>query len=259
MEIQRRDRSSVEILKNKHGFALILMLALMPLIMSAMIAYLLLNTSLQTWMNSLHLCRTQLLETQNQVGRDLDELLQTNNLVKTVRTQIVTTQLAIVAATAAYQLYAVPPLQKALLGFQQEERAIGALQKGLIVSANAKMKLGSLNAQRKIQAQYRDLAPKMIEFVSLKLVSSRYATKRLAVKADRPSAPAAVYELENNFKQRQSLSVFWTTEIKIIDSQWSKNWFRFSSQKSESCSSTLEKKDEQWKSILNEDKSLLKY
>lgn len=259
MEIQGRHRTSAQILKTQHGFALVLMLALMPLIMSAMIAYLLLNTTLQTWMNSMHICRTELLETQSQVGLDLEKLMQTNDAVRTVRTQILTTQLAIVAATAAYQFYAVPPLQKTLLFFQQEERALGVLQKGLIASATAKMNIGSMNAQRKIQAQYRDLAPKLIEFVSIKLLSSRSVMKRLAVKADRPSAPAAVYELENNFKQRQTLSVFWTTEMKIIESQWSNNWFRFKTQKSESCASTLEQEDKQWKSILNEDKPLLKY
>lgn len=253
-----RKHQSAALTLNPKGFVMIYLLALMPLLMSALTAYLLMNTSLQTWMESSHICRTTLLETQKNVSADLEKLLALNPSVKTVRLQIATTRVAIAAAIAANQGYALPQLYRLLVQFENQEHALGVAQKALIASANLKMLSGPQKVETALRKQYLQLTPRLAEFVSFKLINTWSSPTLLAVKPDHPNRPAAIYELKNNFKRQQSLQVFWKTQLHIQPLQWTKNWFHFKGEKKDSCVASLEQKEQKWISILNEDKFLSK-
>src|ERR1044072_819284 len=112
MAFPRPNHFASQRLKTQKGFALVLTLALMPLLMAALIAYLLLNTSLQTWMETSHICRKELLKTQDTAAAGLEKLLAMNSSVKLIRSQILVTEIAIAAAVASAQVEALPPLRE---------------------------------------------------------------------------------------------------------------------------------------------------
>lgn len=245
-------------MKRNTGFAMISLLAMMPLLMAALIAYLLLNTSLQSWMETSHLCRTELLKTQDQVSQDLQKLLDLNSSVKLLRAKILATKAAIATALASGQTYALPPLRQALLVLQQEERALGLLQKSLLAAANLKMLHGPHQASQKIRQQYSLLQKRLSEFILFRLVHIHSLPRTLAVEPDRPAAVAAIYYLKSNFKQQQALHLIWRTELTALDAQWTKKWFRLRSERNDSCSASLELQNGKLQSLLSEGKSLLK-
>ena len=74
-------------LKTQNGFASMMFLSVLPVLLAGLLFLLFSQYYLKNWMQSLHICRTELLKTQESVGGTLEKLMGLNKEALSLRTQ----------------------------------------------------------------------------------------------------------------------------------------------------------------------------
>lgn len=252
--LQRSNSSSPQRqLKNEKGFAYLLLISLLPVILSAGF-FLLFSQFLQkNWMQALHTCRAELLQTQKRTGQHLDHLLKLNWQVKALRASMIKAQAELAYAAITFNGPLAAKATAEIARIRRLQQGIDKIQKGLILMANFEMSSGSARIMSRLKTQSLELQSRLPEFFSFRIHSIRAAPVKLAVKPD-SSDVAPVYELLPQFSEKQALTISWISEFHSSSTKGSQ-WLVNQHQKKDSCSATLKEEKSKFSEILKEDKS----
>lgn len=218
------------------GFITFLALTLLPLILTMGLALLATQYLTKNWIQSLHICRTELLKTQDQTSSHLQNLLRLNPQALALRTALRIAQAQYLAAAATN-----PPLAAALLvriaSLQRQRVILDRAQRALIMQANFQMSQGLLQVHQRLRDQNYNNQTRLPKFLRYSIQPMPWKPKTLAIHPDRPDI-APIYELNHNFQGDQSLSVSWRSQFAIHLSAET-SWFKNQNQKIDGCSATL--------------------
>lgn len=253
MDLQRSNFTAPQkILKQENGFAAVVFLTILPVLLAGLFFLLFSQYYLKNWMQSLHICRTELLETQASVGKDLDRLMKLNPQVKALRIALNIAYIQLAAAIAAQNPAAAAAAQARIMQIKQQQRLLAGVQKALIFSANSKMLSGPLKVSRRLREQDQWNQARMPALFSFRTHQIRTFPNTLAVKPDSPDAPP-VYELQKDFTQAQALNVSWTSEFQT-NTKERFGWIQNHHKLKQNCSASLKDDKGSFPATLNEGK-----
>lgn len=225
------------------GFASILMLTALPVLLAALMFFAFSSFLVKNWMQSLHTCRSELIHTQKDVARDLESLLKLNPLAQTLRMRlkIAYAKLAFAMASQNWGLAAQAKIEISQIKAQQKQ--LDLVQKLWIQKANFRMQKGSYKVYQDLRKQNQEIAHRLPWFFSYSIQVQFPRTRLLAVKPDTPGV-APVYELKNNFKHEQALSISWNSHF-ASGEQKDMKWISNKHIRKDSCSISLTSKNNQ--------------
>lgn len=252
MEISRSNQSAPPVLNSQKGFAMVLALSLLPLLLAAGFAFLFSGHLLKNWMQSLHICRTELLKTQSQAKSSLDRLLALNKLATSLRAQLLAARIQRAAAIAAQNYPLAAQALARIFAIQAQQRTLDLAQKKLILMANFQMSSGLRRVISRLHTQDANNLTRSTALFEFRIDSIRTFPKTLAVHPDSPDV-APVYELNNDFSQSQGLSVSWNSRFKTNSVRGSR-WIQNQHAKKDHCAVSLKRENGSFKEILIEDK-----
>ncbi len=257
MDFSKINRSTTELKLNQKGFTTVLFLSFIPILVTLILAMVFSHFLTKNWMQSLHICRTELLATQDQVSKSLKMLMDLNPQVKVLRAALIQAYIELAAAIASENYAWAARVQKRILEIQRQQRAIAKIQKALILTSNAQMASGPMKVISKILSQDRENQKLLPDFIKFKVGNIIPSYQVLAVKPDGPDSPP-IYELKNNFIELQALNVSWISHFRTSDKGPIK-WITNTHSKKDSCGVSLEKKGEKFQPILKGDRAQLSF
>lgn len=241
-------------LRNEEGFALVLFLGLLPIIISAMLILLFSQYLVKNWMESMHICRTELLATQKRTSLPLRSLMALNPQVKLLRIAMIQAQAELAAALASQNYGWAANVQKRILQIQKQQRLIAMTQKTLIATADALMIAGPMQTLQKLISQDLRNRSRLPDFFKFRIQQITPNHQRLAVRPDSSDSPP-VYELKENFRRQQALNISWISVFSTTE-RGPLKWITNTHKKKDSCEASLEAEGQQsFHEILNGDKA----
>lgn len=227
-------------------------LSVLPVILAGLLFLLFSQYYLKNWMQSLHICRTELLRTQASVSKTLEKLMALNKTAIALRIELIAAKAELASAIASENPALVLKAWRKLRAVQRQQKLLDQEQKFLIWTANANMLKGTQKVSQKLRLQDQKNQSTISNLFSYRIHSILSQPNQLAVKPDKPDT-APVYELENDFTRKQALHVSWISEFETTSkgaSQWLSNHHR----KNQSCSASLEEDGTSYKQTLSEAK-----
>jgi hypothetical protein len=101
MGLPRSNQSSSQTnLKDQKGFATVLLLTFLPVLLAGLFFLLFSQYYLKNWMQSLYICRTELLSAQEMTAKYLKRLMDLNPMAKSLRLALQMAQIQLAAAIA---------------------------------------------------------------------------------------------------------------------------------------------------------------
>jgi hypothetical protein len=240
---------------NQQGFVLVFFLTLLPVIIIALSLMTVILLHLQTQNDIRHSCRKKLFTAQQSVAQNLSVLMGLNPLARSLRLQLrlAYLKLAVVAANPGAEAAVLAQIAK----IQQQQIALDEKQKALLTQSEFALRSGQIQSELAVSSAAREKSRYYDRLLYLSLSGVRSRAVHLAVRPDSPGDIAPIYELEPDFKAKQSLQTFWKVEYSWINSSWiqkSLHWRRIVV--SDSCRSSIEEKTDQFRAVLNEDRFL---
>lgn len=242
-------------LKNEKGFIQIFLLSLLPIVLSGILVLLFSQFFLKNWMESVHICRTELLATQKATQDHLERLMDLNPMAKSLRIalKMAQIQLAIAIAMTPPNPALVAKAKAEIARIQQQRKQLELLQKSTILAANLEMARGVQSVVSKLRLQSQKLQSRLPDLFEFRIHSIRPFPTTLAVRPDKPDI-APVYELQKPFTQKQALSVSWISEFKTKHAE-RYQWIQNRHKKKDGCSASLFSEAQDFSEGLVEDKS----
>ncbi len=241
-------------LRKQQGFGAILLLALLPLILALLIGILLLLSTQQALLGAKQICRKELISMEKKSGEQLQALEALNLQIKALRIEELKLKAELAIAIATENWPAVAMVKASLTVVNEQFQNISFQQKILLQQNKGTTEYVRTRLPIQMSHTAKVLAEKIKGFVILNFELVSVTISPLAVRPDKPSSSAPVYELEEPFIQRQSSQVFWRIKIYIPPTSWAAKWFRSQVTWKESCGGSLQKEKIQWQSILIETK-----
>ncbi|MFV8257508.1 hypothetical protein ACNQKP_06875 [Bdellovibrio bacteriovorus] len=239
---------------NQQGFAAILILALLPILVSGLLLVAAMMGFLQLDLAMKHTCRSEGLRTQDNVRPHLEKLLSLNPRALKLKAQWITAQVQLKAAYAAKN----PPLiAAAKLRVAQVEawrQTLDVQQKQLIQQSNLQLQRGHTTTRSHLFRASRE-SQSRLNFLTIKTRLHNEPIPRLAVRPDVPDI-APTYSPEPDFEVRQALAQRWQYRIALRPplSNFLKADFGFE----KACAVTLTKGPLRWKTKITTAKYSLK-
>lgn len=199
---------------NESGFVLVLMCVVFVITFGLMIVFGSSLVLVRNKMETVHQCRTDLLNIQEGVKPLLESLFKLNPLAKTLRVQraIVEAQLAAALASGNMAIVGALTARRHRIRFQQ--KILDKSQKTLIVLANTQLSKGSLQAYFNMQNKLRKVTLKQKDWTQAQWQVLPPKIPKLAVRPkDRRMAPE--YEPKRDFERKQAVSLFWIHSVQI--------------------------------------------
>ncbi len=228
-------------LNSNKGFASILMLTALPVLLAALMFFAYSSFLVKNWMQSLHICRSGLIQTQKEVALDLEALLRLNPVAQTLRLRLKMAYVKLAAAIASQNWGLAAQARIEIAQIKAQQKKLDLAQKLLIQKANLRMKMGSFRAYQELRSQNAFIAQRLPWFFSYSIQAQMPRPNVLAVKPDTPEM-APVYELKNAFERLQALSVSWSSRF-ASGEQKDMKWISNKHIRKDFCSITLSSKD----------------
>lgn len=228
-------------INSNEGFASILMLTALPVLLAALMFFAYSSFLVKNWMQSLHICRSGLIQTQKEVAVDLEALLRLNPLAQTLRLRLKMAYIKLAAAIASQNWGVAAQARIEISQIKAQQKKLDIAQKLLIQKANLRMKTGSFKVYQELRSQNTFIAQRLPWFFSFSIQAQMPRPNVLAVKSDTPEM-APVYELKNAFERLQALSVSWISRF-ASGEQKDMKWISNKHIRKDSCSITLSSKD----------------
>lgn len=241
-------------LQQQHGFALVLFMSLLPMILAALTFLYIGTTQIELKSTLEQTCRIQLMNVQKNASNHLRTLMAVNKLVNIVKaTQI----LALLSRVVLVGLPILAPiLQSILATTKTAQEAIPRIQKAIIHSLLSTMSLGILKTQQELLKVLKNYQKKT---AGLWIISNQFVFPNshpaLAVEPENPQSRLTKYRITQNFEDDQRLSLSWRYTLKTSSTLLP--WAPWQQSFSGVCAATLNK-EEPWIATLIADKSLLK-
>lgn len=241
-------------MKNQNGFAAILILALLPVLMSGLFLVAALMGFLQLDLAMKHTCRREGLQGQESVRPHLEKLFSLNPKSIKLKTQWLAAQAKLVAAVASGNPVAIAAAEQRLLQIQSLRQALDAQQKQLIQQSNLQLQRNHSSTRTQLYRISRENQTRL-NFLTIKTRIENEPIPRLAVRPDFPDT-APTYSPEPSFELRQALAQRWQYKIALRPplSSFLKADFGFE----KACAVTLTKGPLQWKTQITKGRYSLK-
>ncbi|MGZ5279960.1 MAG: hypothetical protein ACXWC9_08460 [Pseudobdellovibrionaceae bacterium] len=253
MDLQRSNQlTASKILRKQNGFASTIFLSILPVLLAGLFFLLFSQYYLKNWMQSLHICRTELLETQSSVGKTLEKLMALNAEARALRVALQAAFAEFATGIATSNPALIAKANRDIAQIKRLQKKLDVIQKSYIWDSNAKMLSGIQKVARSLRSQDQWNQAHLPDLFSFRIHRIKTSPKVLAVKPDRPEI-APVYELQNDFTDQQSLNVSWTSEFQTRSKEtirWLSNHHHFK----QSCSASLKEKGRSFPPTLSEDK-----
>jgi hypothetical protein len=243
-------------LREQNGFASIAFLAILPALLAGLLFFLYSQYFLKNWMQSLYICRTELLETQSQTSHQLQSLMALNVQATRLRFELHMAEVELAMAIASENPPAVATAQAKINRIKHQQRLLDQRQRRIIASADQTMARGLREVEKSLRQQDRWNQQHMPSMFSFKIHRVRSYPKKLAVRPDRPDV-APVYELESDFTRAQALNVSWTSEFQT-KSRETFQWIKNRHKKNQSCTASLKEDGLSYQEVLSEDRPSLR-
>jgi hypothetical protein len=236
---------------NKRGSVVVSLLILMPLLVAILAVSVAVHLTIRTDAKSRHVCRTELLRSQEKTARALTELLALNPRAKTLRHERE-------VADRAWQMAPTPPLKAAALirltFVIAKQVALAAQQKMLIAKGKSESHLGPQRVSRSVsaalaedQALYRARAIELGSRASAQSASfDLVATPSASLTPD--------YQPSRMFEERQTMRIRWQLAIGPLLPEWISHLLslEFGRLKLKAeCAATLRKEKSKWSPVLS--------
>jgi hypothetical protein len=255
MDLQRSNQLTPQkILKQQNGFAATVFLTILPALLAGLFFLLFSQYYLKNWTQSLYTCRSELLDTQAAVRKNLEQLMALNPEVRALRIAFHAAEVELAAATAAEDPAGIAEAERQIEQIKKQQRQIDARQKYYIQTSNLKMAGGVQKVIHLLRGQDQWNQSHMPNILSFRIRSISPKLALLAVKPDIPDV-APVYELKNDFTQEQELRVSWISEFQTQSGerfQWLSNHHKIN----QSCGASLKDQGNTFPEILHEGRPL---
>ncbi len=189
-------------------------------------------------------CRHHLLRAQEHFSLAMNELIRLNPDADSLRQQEVQARLQMSATAAFPPAYAAAVANYNRIKLQQYE--LHQRQLSILRSPEQKVFHELTSARKEIQFIH---SVHSSQSLNLRLPTS----KRLAVEA-RPSGIAPSYYPQSNFSEKQKITARWSSKVESLMPQFFKHLFNDHELFVLTCSSTIERRNNKWQSLLVADK-----
>jgi len=240
---------------NQQGFATLMLLSLLPLILAGGLALLSIFGFLKSDLATMNLCRSRQIEVQNKVGRNLAKLLALNPRALKLRLTEVRAQRMLTLALESGNIPAVAAAEAYLLSVQMRRQALDLRQRALIDTANLWLSSASYALPRELRQEWWQHNKGLSSWLKNSLSVSSAEVPTLAVQPDIPEV-APAYLLKTSFAEAQAWKQNWSLHLQTTS--WAAKFFRFNGDFERSCSTSLYSKGDEWIARMKKDKSLLK-
>jgi len=255
MDLQRSNQHPPQkILRQEDGFAATVFLTILPVLLAGLFFLLFSQYYLKNWTQSLYTCRSELLDTQAAVRKNLEKLMALNPEVRALRIALNEAYVELAAAAAAENPGWAAEVQRRINQIKMQQRQIDAQQKFYIMTSNLKMANGAQKVIRLLHEQDQWNQSHLPSMLSFRIRNIAPKLTLLAVKPDIPDV-APVYEPKNDFTQEQELRVSWISEFQTQPTErfrWLSNHHKIN----QSCGASLKDEGATFPEILHEGRPL---
>lgn len=233
----------------QHGFAIIFVLILSPIILSCTLAAYTAISFMMTNQEYTYTCRSRGIATQTRVSALLSQLIKLNPKATTLRTQKKLAEYRQSIAIKSGNPIAIATTTNQLMVIQAKIAALDLNQKQLIAVANIDLRKSQASTQWALQKITQNL-PGIGPFKSsLKLAPNSRPTLAV-IPSDTDLAPN--YNPHRDFENRQALVQKWQIQIKTQG--FLRNFIPGAYTFQKSCSVTLTKDGNKWVSKIQKDR-----
>lgn len=198
-------------MKNQKGFALVILLAFLPVLISAFFLVFTFNGFVEKDLKLKHICRSEGIAGQTKVAPLLSQLLRLNPPALLLKAQFEKAQLELQVAIASENPVAIAKAVARLERILQKRKELDSKQKQIINQSN--LLLGNFHAQTKTMI-FRELHQGSKAF-TLNQTTLQGKAPRLAVEAESFDL-APTYRTVENFSAAQSLSHEWQYQMILM-------------------------------------------
>ena len=230
------------------GFAYVMMLSLIPLLLSGFLFLLFSQFLLQNWMKSLSLCRTELLLTQKEVGAQLQKLMGLNPIAKTLRARMKIAQLHLAMALQSGNPAAIIAIQKKIHEITRAQEQLDDLQKSIVRASNQRMRRGQEKVFEMLKQQNQQVQAQDLLLFRYHIRPMNASPQELSVQPDRPDR-APIYELKHDFESQQALHVSWISKFQTTH-QTGNPWIQNQHKKIGTCGASISQEKNRFKERL---------
>jgi hypothetical protein len=238
--------------KNQKGFALIILISLLPLIMAGGLLVFCGFSFIKTDLGTLNLCRALQLEVQNKAAQKLESLLKLNPRALKLRLAQIRAEKTLALAVKSGNPAALAAAEAHLLTIRMQRQVLDLKQRSLITSANTSLKLGGLDLQRRLSQEWYTQSRGVTSWLQGKLQLGSGKIPALAVQPDFVEV-APLYEPAPQFEEAQAWHQEWQLEFRTIS--WADKFFNFHERFQRSCSTSLYSENSAWSARLKKAKS----
>lgn len=244
----------IGLVANRKGFALAIILGLLPVLLGGFFAASVSIAIIQTDLRFKHICRSDGIRTQEKVSHHLHRLMSLNPRAAQLRLQLQSARLALATAMAAQNPVAAAKILKQIAHLTKKQASLDVRQKQLISESNRELILSYRRVRDRLNANGLQ-SLKNFPGLSLHFKNRPGHPPRLAVEPDSPDV-APLYRTPDRFEERQALAHRWHFQLSIRPplSGYIGTQFRFE----KSCSVSLSQKGMIWVTKIIKDKSLSK-
>lgn len=235
-------------LKNEKGFAVAMIMALLPVFIVGLIVMFSVVNATQTDLAVKHMCRKEGLSAQKRVAPLLSTLLNLNPLAQSLKMQLLAAEAALAVAVAQQNWFAAATQSKKISEIKQKRKELDIRQKQIIEQSNLILERNHSNTKIRLR---QTLQARSNVLMNLKIRDFKGKAPQLAVRPD-SSDTAPTYSPKEEFEQKQSLAHEWQYRLSVRRpfSIFVSNEFDFK----KSCSVTLVKEISKWQPTVSKGK-----
>ncbi|NUN04407.1 MAG: hypothetical protein HUU57_01480 [Bdellovibrio sp.] len=235
-------------LKSEKGFALAMIMALLPVFVVGLIILFSVVNVTQTDLSVKHVCRKEGLTAQKRVAPLLTSLLNLNPLARSLRLQLLAAQAARALAIAQQNWLLVDKQTKKINELMQKRKELDIRQKQIIQQSNLILAFHHSATRTRLR---QTLQSRSDVLMSLQMRAFNGKAPKLAVRPD-DSDIAPPYSPQEDFEHKQSLAHEWQYRLSVRRpfSLFVSNEFDFK----KSCAVTLVKENSKWQPTVSKGK-----
>lgn len=193
----------MEIIKANKGFVLVTLMALLPLLIAAAMAFTFSSQVLLKWHQTHKICRSESMGLQSQLGQLLRSLMLLNPLATKLRFDEIQTTVKLAAAVAQANPPAVALLTAKLKMIHAKQKNLDRQQKLILSTAKVRILKWQTSLNFKLRPHTKGV---------LQLENPTH--EALAVEPWPKGATAPTYKIKDNFAQEQMVGAKWSKPIR---------------------------------------------
>lgn len=243
-------------LRNQKGFALTIILALLPVLIGGMLVVLFAMNYMKMNARHLYLCRSAHLEDQKQVAALLQQLLDLNPKAKDLREKRRLAEEALDAAMSSGQPYAIAVAQAGKTLVIGMQTVLDLQQRQLIGNSNRLLYQGHSSMQQQLRQTIKKDLASLKPFIKSSFELKSNSPPQLAVRPDKPDL-APVYNTYPDIEERQALAHQWQYSLDVAG--FLETFLHGKQSFEKNCAVTVAKQGKKWNAKIHRVRSWSKW